>query len=400
MNKQLYILLLILTLCGCEVISSDEQLITLEQETGESGALLIDFTGINCANCPLAAAEAQQLTDIYSEQLITVEMHPASNPFTKASEQYDYTTDAADTYYKYFGGTAQTPFPTGVINFSQIDNAYFLDYTLWGTELIKRMQQEQKAKISSVAIEENSDNNSIHISDIQIESRNSDVRVAVWLVEDSLIGAQTMPDGTVNLNYAHNHVLRTVLTNEWGENLPIDITYTIPSDYSANHLNLVFVAFDENKQFLTATKQKLTFAASDEDEDGEDIEEDGKLLITIDGVGTVNATDTIIEITDFEQSLITKKDIMSVTGMLAYEGNLEVLIEREDENSEDQFCCAERCINTNYAQEQHLTFSVNGLTPWYIHYTPDAAGDNKVIYTFNPQKTSRKQITIIYKYNP
>ena len=38
--------------------------------------------------------------------------------------------------------------------------------------------------------------------------QETECRLALWLVEDSVPGVQAMPDGSVNMQYVHRHLLR------------------------------------------------------------------------------------------------------------------------------------------------------------------------------------------------
>ena len=171
-------------LCGCEVIKEEDRLIPVEQEeSGSRTHVLLEFTGFRCVNCPKAAETAQTLHELYGERLIVVALHPASNPFTQG--KYDYTCPAADSIYQYMGGTASTPFPTGNIDMTATDGSYFCDPEEWPTALSRAMAD---TIVPSLA----------------------EAKKSYWLVEDSVLGAQAMPDGSVNMEYYHRHVLRAV----------------------------------------------------------------------------------------------------------------------------------------------------------------------------------------------
>ena len=74
-------------------------------------ALVEKYTGPKCVNCPTAAEEAHSLLTEYPDNLVVVAMHPADNHFTQTGKpEYDYTCPEANDYYRYFGGTAVTPF--------------------------------------------------------------------------------------------------------------------------------------------------------------------------------------------------------------------------------------------------------------------------------------------------
>ena len=176
-----------LALCGCERIPEGERLIPTEEEvSGNRTHVLLEFTGFRCVNCPTAAQTAQTLIDLYGDHLTVVALHPASNPFTQG--KYDYTCPAADSIYRYMGGTASTPFPTGNIDLKAVNGQWFFDHEEWPAQVSRAMEDSLFPPLS----------------------RLKDYRTAYWLVEDSVSGVQAMPDGSVNMNYYHRHLLRAV----------------------------------------------------------------------------------------------------------------------------------------------------------------------------------------------
>ncbi|MDE6631654.1 MAG: Omp28-related outer membrane protein, partial [Muribaculaceae bacterium] len=74
-----------------------------------------------------------------------------------------------------------------------------------------------------------------------------------------IMGTQTMPDGKMNLNYEHNHVLRASLNGDWGEELGSafiegdlkdgQASITLQEDWVAENCDVVvFVYRDDDKE--------------------------------------------------------------------------------------------------------------------------------------------------------
>ena len=84
------VLALALLLAGCQVIPEDQQLLPLPNAQPVSNALLIEFTGFLCVNCPTAAEEARHLHEAYPDNLVVVAMHPADNLFKVAVNGMPY----------------------------------------------------------------------------------------------------------------------------------------------------------------------------------------------------------------------------------------------------------------------------------------------------------------------
>ena len=83
--RQIGVWAIALLLVGCQVIPEDQQLLPLPSAKPGSNALLIEFTGFLCVNCPTAAEEAQSLHETYPDNLVVVAMHPADNHFTQTT---------------------------------------------------------------------------------------------------------------------------------------------------------------------------------------------------------------------------------------------------------------------------------------------------------------------------
>ena len=215
--RKLFIYMVILSLCACEVIHEADRLIPVPLPvSGDRRHVLLEFTGFRCVNCPAAAEKAAALKALYGDNLILVSLHPASNPFTQGL--YDYTCPEADSIYRFMGGTAQTSFPTGNIDMKPTENGYLIDPVEWGARLNTAMADT-------------------------LWDPNTPHEISYWLVEDSVLGAQLMPQGIDSLYY-HRHVLRAI------SNEPFE---QIPEKCNPAHCAVVTIYTDtNNKQILQA----------------------------------------------------------------------------------------------------------------------------------------------------
>lgn len=263
MKKFLYIGLVLL-LAGCEVIGENERLIPVSGK-GTSGRqhVLLEFTGFRCVNCPTAAQTAQALHTIYGENLIVIALHPAANPFTQGKE--DYTCPAADSVYRYMGGTETTPFPTGNIDLKAENGTYFFDAAEWSRLAVQAMADSVAPDIA-VTLQTDMANRTISIQAVYTSPKTEEVQIAFWLVEDSIPGMQAMPDGSVQKDYPHRHVLRAAANNQtWGQRTLMDSNIrlvkgamTIPQQCCIAHCSIVALMFDtKDKHILQAYETKL-----------------------------------------------------------------------------------------------------------------------------------------------
>ena len=262
-GKHLFILLS-LAFAGCQIIPENERLI--EVPVTISGDIhphvLIEYTGFRCVNCPLAAEQAHDLQQFYGNNLIVVAMHPASNPFTQG--KYDYTCPASDVYYQFMGGTATTSFPTGNIDFMQYKGDYLIDKDLWSALIKERMSDTTDIRLQTTATLD-AQTRDITITTTTYAGQAVDVELVLWLTEDNIAGAQMMPDGTANMEYTHNHVLRAAAGEPWGKSLSLSAmpthdttTLHLPEQCNADNCHIVALALDkDSKQILNATEIEI-----------------------------------------------------------------------------------------------------------------------------------------------
>ena len=218
-NIVLVLCSLFLVLTSCEVIPESERLIPVQ--TGIQRHVLLEFTGFRCVNCPAAAETAANLKHLYGDSLIVIALHPASNPFTQGA--YDYTCPEADSIYQLLGGLPTTPFPTGSIDMRLFDDSYFISPADWATKLTTNHKFEI------------------------INHQSLDT--SYWLVEDSVLGVQAMPDGTVNTAYYHRHVLRAISAEPFT---------SIPDKCNPAHCTVVTIYSDQTKQIIDAYETSWT----------------------------------------------------------------------------------------------------------------------------------------------
>lgn len=395
-TKNAILFFLIGMLAACDYIPPSEQLIEIDGVTSQRIVLLTEFSGIGCVNCPTAQDMADELERGSDGQLIVVQMHPATNAFTfSADKEYDYTAKEADIYYSFFGGTATTPFPTGVIDFKEINNNnYFADYTTWGSYIRSRQQAKTQLSVSlqsitngkAVAIIENSTDTDI------------DFQLIFWLVEDSISGRQLMPDGSVNDNYLHRHVFREALNGTWGtkqsilkqssDNYRFDFSETDlkTKGYDLSHCRIVALAVSADMSELLAVGQaKITNNAQEE-----------PFVLTINRIGAIRGDTTII-VNGTQIDAISGKEQMEVRGSISLAQHIEVDIEREEMGIEDQLCIG-ACVNGNMQTSQHFEFNIsNAYSTWYAHYYPADHKPATITYRFY---NSSRHLNLTIRYEP
>lgn len=265
MRQIIYIIGTILLATSCQVIPEDERLLPIDLEQSNRTTLLVEFSALQCVNCPLAAEEAHNMITLHQDRLVVVEMHPASNKLTAAKPEWDYTCEEADIYYTHFGGTNSTPFPTGVINFAKVKDEYFLSHSLWEAAYTAAAAIPSYVDITlDVTTDDGAHSIEIESTITNLATIDVEVQYILWLTEDSIVGPQLMPDGALNQNYSHNHMLRDAITDVWGtplhlaanqSNSQID-TYIMPEKVNPINCNVVAIVL-KNNEVIQAKEYKL-----------------------------------------------------------------------------------------------------------------------------------------------
>lgn len=232
-------------------------------------ALLVEYTGWRCPNCPRASNYAHELQESNPGGLIVVEFHPATNGLTRPDRggKDDYTCPEADEYYLYMSGTTDTPFPTGVFDFMpQEDGTYFTDESTWGVQMLKSCQREVVvAPIASATVDAASREVQVDVTIVSVVESAAGLQCVVWLTEDSIIGQQY--EGMVKKSdYSHNHVLRQSLTNVWGLDVQlagvptqVPVSGVVREDVVLQNAHIVVVLMRE-KQVLNCCEVPLVIS--------------------------------------------------------------------------------------------------------------------------------------------
>jgi hypothetical protein len=174
-------------------------------------ALLIDFTGYRCGNCPRGAEEAAKLHNIYKDKLIVIAMHTGktfAEPTGKDGFIVDFRTPAGEQLYNFLGKPGQ---PTGTVNFVPNGAKREISFSAWGTEVQKQLALTPKMTLK-LTPQFTSDSVLTLKTDVKYLQAGAGQRLAVYLVEDSIPNAQedyrlsTKPQ--IIPDYIQRHVFR------------------------------------------------------------------------------------------------------------------------------------------------------------------------------------------------
>ena len=247
-------LILFTVLCSwftssCDHISEEDRLIYVPMPTVNRSVLIEDFTGQRCVNCPNAADEIHSLQQEYGDSVvIAVGIHGGPMAVWPNPERgiVGLATETGDNYNTYW---KVEQWPMGMVNRGGVT-----PYTNW-----KGLVREELQKPSPVnllcAFENDSDKDrtgKIYVS-VQARQGHLAAKLQVWVVEDNIKAIQLMPDGKANADYIHQHVLRTAVNGEWGEDVSVnegdtsDHNYTVAfaDDWVPENLSVVAFVYSD-----------------------------------------------------------------------------------------------------------------------------------------------------------
>lgn len=206
----------VLFFTSCDVINEKEGYTEpFQPVTSLSGqtVLLEEYTGMRCVNCPEAAEEALLMKQTFGESLIVVSIHAGDFAVPSGNYQPDLRTEAGNSYFNYFGFAGT---PVGMVNRKKQGDSFALPPAGWVDAIRKELNEPKKFRMEGHVVYEGNNSCRIDVKTFGITPTEREVRLMLWLVEDSIRTPQVVPGG-VNSNYLQRNVLRQVLNGTWGE---------------------------------------------------------------------------------------------------------------------------------------------------------------------------------------
>lgn len=256
---------LLIFLASCSSIDEDERFTYVRPANVSRAVLLEDFTGQRCVNCPNANDVIHQLQEQYGDSnVIAVGIHSGPLGFKGNARSLGLATDLGDTYYSHFGAEYQ---PVGMVNRHGL-----VDYTAWTAAVTQALQDTATVEINLTADYDSTSRQATVVGNVLALDNNVSGHLQLWVIEDSITAMQSMPNGSVNRTYVHNHVLRAAVNGDWGSDITIPATqsqsfayeYVLPESYVADHCSFVAFVYDDSG-VLQAAKVKIVKPSQQED---------------------------------------------------------------------------------------------------------------------------------------
>lgn len=236
-----------LSLMACSNIDEDDRLIYVEPVEVSKHVLIEDFTGQRCKNCPNASEVIEDLQKQYgADNVIAVAIH--SGPYSKdlMGNPLSLWTETGDYYFEPWYTGSQ---PVGVFDRKTSSNLY----TSWRTIVREALQTSAPLELSATTeYDDNTRTVEINVNANGVYEITG--KLQIWLIEDSIVDIQQMPDGSINSNYVHNHVFRTAVNGRdgedfnitWNEEKTVTNTYVLDESWKPENMSVVAFVYDDS----------------------------------------------------------------------------------------------------------------------------------------------------------
>ena len=279
----LFVLSLVVPFAGCDKIEAPDNPKPGPCDGGGNGygfrrVLIEDMTGFLCPNCPQAADKARDIQNLYCGDVVVVAEHitlafadPISttpgDPFST-----DFRTAAGDVYESLF---MPPSLPIGMVSRKDFSGTRLLQNGTWAQHVgeIVGGQAEFEVVIDTATFSAGTQTYDFAINIPVLQAVTGEYKLTVLLIEDSVADWQldsryTPPE---IFPYYHRHVLRTVATDPFGDQIiassapagqTIARNYSLalpPNVVSAAHCSLVaYVSRDSDLEIMQVSERHLT----------------------------------------------------------------------------------------------------------------------------------------------
>ncbi len=323
--KKTYVIGLIFLLTTTVIFS--QELVSTEPQL--RNVVLEEFTGIHCGNCPGGHKKAKELAESNPGRVVLLAIHEGSFANPGAGEP-DFRTKWGAAI---LAQTKLSGFPAGTINrlrFPGSDYSYPYNTQMtggmalgpngWDTASNDSVLNGEFSPVNIAA--KTRWNNDTRELEIDVELYFTDdipngAKLNIAFLESHVWGPQT--GASDPKNYEHNHILRDLITGQWGESIAETLkgnvysktfTYTVSDKFNVLNCDIaLFVTKANNEEIFTGIDQKvIPPKISTENFDGRIINTTSKSSeeINID-LTNISDNDVFLDIT-FEKSERTPED--------------------------------------------------------------------------------------------
>ncbi|MBR1765712.1 MAG: Omp28-related outer membrane protein [Bacteroidales bacterium] len=171
--------------------------------------LVEKFTGPRCNNCPLADST---LSTLESDNVVIMSInHPSGQGLPLAGEP-DLRTTGGTTWDQWYGISA---IPSAFVDRDRSQQFSGRMATI-GSAIATALNASPLIAIEAEAQLSTGGTVEVTVDLSFVQPYTHAITLTAAIVEDSLAYKQILPDGSIQDDYVHNHMLRQVITGYWG----------------------------------------------------------------------------------------------------------------------------------------------------------------------------------------
>lgn len=236
---------------------------------GKKVLLLEDFTGVKCPNCPNASMEASNLLIQHEGHLIVLSVHPFDVLQHPGGGFPDFRTQDGTKWKEFFNVGS---YPCGTVNGEKL-----IEYTQWSSSVAEAQGDADIRMI--IKTEYNDAKRELNVTTHSkfLKGVDEKLNLTTCFMEDSIIGMQKLPNGSIDSFYMHRHVFRGTADGltwggaisdnsgeiegdviEEGRNFIRTMKFTVDSTFNADQLYIVsFISREDDHVIIQAAEKKI-----------------------------------------------------------------------------------------------------------------------------------------------
>lgn len=199
---------------ACSDIDDNERFTYVKPVPAARCVLLEDYTGQLCINCPNAVGVIDQIHEVYPDGFIAVGVHGGSLSLSSSTNDMGLATAESEAYYRAAGSPAQ---PSGRVNRKGSPSTI----NTWQSLVTSEISQTAPVSLAlSSAYDADTRTVSVTVDAMGVDG-NVSGKLQLWIIEDNIVAPQRLPNGSMKIDYVHNHVFRASVNGTWGEDFAI-----------------------------------------------------------------------------------------------------------------------------------------------------------------------------------
>ncbi|MBI9035489.1 MAG: Omp28-related outer membrane protein [Bacteroidales bacterium] len=239
--------------------------------------VLEEFTGIHCGYCPQGHAIAAEIYENNPDDVVLIAIHTGSYASPNAGEP-DFRTEWGDAIA---GQSGLTGYPAGTVNrhlFPGMQQGSGTAMSRGDWEAASDIIMDASSYLN-VAANAHADLATRELTiDVEVyytgDSPEATNFLNVAILQSNILGPQS--GGGAGDNYSHNHMLRDLITGQWGEEITTtstgsliqkSYTYQIPEDYLGVEavipdMDIVVFVSETTQEIVSGAKAMFTFTTA------------------------------------------------------------------------------------------------------------------------------------------